>query len=81
MPSSTKGKKRRPRRRRKVIYKTPGHECQHADRGACPLCRSAHHTTMKSPSLAFTGLEFFSKAQRPLRIRESYDLGGSVLVI
>lgn len=25
-------------KRKKVIYKTPGRECAHADRGCCPKC-------------------------------------------
>jgi hypothetical protein len=37
------------RRRRRVVYKTPGRECPHADRGCCPKCRGPHHVT-KFPS-------------------------------
>lgn len=25
-------------KRKKVVYKTPGRECAHADKGCCPKC-------------------------------------------
>lgn len=31
---SRKNHKKRP----KLVFKTPGRECQHADRGMCPRC-------------------------------------------
>lgn len=33
-PRTHQRKKSRP----KVVYDTPGRECQHADRGCCPRC-------------------------------------------
>lgn len=32
-----------------LIYKTPGLECQHADKGCCPRCRNVHLGRMRSP--------------------------------
>lgn len=32
-----------------VVYNTPGLECQHADRGACPSCVSPFLSHTRSP--------------------------------
>jgi hypothetical protein len=55
---------RRPRSRskknlrikKKLTFKTPGRECPHADRGACPRCMAGVATKAKLTEAVFAAL-------------------------
>lgn len=48
--------KRAKQQRPKVIYNTPGRECQHADKGCCPRCIS--RPTVRGMVFRLTHAEF-----------------------
>lgn len=38
----------KPQGRPKLVFKTPGHECAHADKGACPNCHDPFRRDAKN---------------------------------